>query len=71
MLMIDPGYKISRALTGVYAETGRRLMDSLILPVGLRDYANDLETSVDSLIRSVHGIVDQIYIGRWVSNLLY
>ncbi|XP_021341119.1 glutamate carboxypeptidase 2-like [Mizuhopecten yessoensis] len=62
LLTIDPGYKISGAMAGILAETGRRLTDSLVLPLGVRDYAEDLRASVDSLNFSVSGIVEEKYI---------
>ncbi|XP_033752416.1 N-acetylated-alpha-linked acidic dipeptidase 2-like [Pecten maximus] len=62
MMMIDPGFKISSAMAGIMAETGRRLSDSLVIPLGLRDYADDLWLSVHSLNISVYGIVQQKYI---------
>ncbi|XP_060072461.1 N-acetylated-alpha-linked acidic dipeptidase 2-like [Ylistrum balloti] len=62
LMMIDPGYKISSTMVGLLAETGRRLSDSLILPLGVGDYVKDLRESVNSLNTSVFGIVEEKYL---------
>ncbi|CAK8692129.1 unnamed protein product [Clavelina lepadiformis] len=59
---VDPDFKFHQAVGRVWAEVGRKLSDSVVLPINCRLYAKDLQKKEDSLITefgekmSDHGI---------------